>query len=356
MVRYRRRRPWGRLYKWFRGGWHYKRRPKGRWYRSSWGRKRRYHHRYRRGLFGRNFKRSFYVQHPGSYTVRRTNPYNTQRLRFQGLILVNNAVTQTGTSSVSNMRATAIEISLRGLLLAYFMNHSTGGPGWAGDSGTKVAISPLEWWRWAYIRIEPCNDGRVFGMAVPHDEVLYNWFCQWQLFKHVKTDLRVLNTDVRTSAEARIVASLLVQDSYWQVGNRGATQLSQIKFPSFLELSAWGAQWSFQPGLQSVSSRSFNHHSFVGTNDPMGEPWKVFCPLDNMTQQDTQISWVYATLFLAEFASVTNKQGYNTEQTSLEMQALSDTWAVIKVRSEWMLGNQNRVKSNMVTFTTGEPP
>lgn len=266
--------------------------------------------------------------------------------------MVNSAVNQAGAPGVLGSRVAVIEFSLENLFRAYWMNH-TGGPGWKGTGSSKEIINPLQWYRWAYIRMSPCNDQRVFGTTVvPDTTALYNWFCQWQLFKHLKTDFRVLNTDVRSSNETRIVASLLVQDSYWQVSNRNVADIQNIKYPTFTELSAWGAQWSFPPGQKSVDSRSFNHHSMFGTNDPIGEPWKVFCPLDSESQNETEIGFVFGTLFLAEFATVTNKAYGGGETVALEMEQLSDTWALIKVRSEWLLGNQNRVKGNAVAFSS----
>lgn len=286
--------------------------------------------------------------------MRKTRPYNSMKVYFQGVIFVNNAVFQSGQAETSAFRVYSIELSLRNLLLAYYVQYVSGGPGWTGTSAAKVNISPLDWWRWAYIRMHPSPDQRVFANATrPTDTQLFNYFSQWQLFRHIKTDFRVLNTDVTNTPDVRILASLLTQDSYWQVQNKTSADLSQLKFPSFAELTAWGAQWAFLPGQKSVSGRSFNHHSMRGTNDPKGEPWKTLTPLQHQVVSD--INWVFGTLFLAEFSNFTVLNEYNTENRALAATGLSETWSIVKVRSLFEFGNQQYLLADSVRFTSHLP-
>lgn len=145
------------------------------------------------------------------------------------------------------------------------------------------------------------------------------------------------------------------QDPQWKAEQRytiqaatAAVPYSMITYPSFATLSALGAPWSFPPGQKLVGRGSFNKHSIKGTGDPQGKKWLTLVPKDkewitqsNMSQ--SEINTDIGTLFLAQGCPKTNPYKFGTYTSVFVDEAMvTQTWAIIKVKSKWTLGNPRR--------------
>lgn len=142
-----------------------------------------------------------------------------------------------------------------------------------------------------------------------------------------------------------------------------------LMLPSFATLSALGASWSFPPTQQSVSKRSFTKIIIKGNGDPMGKKWMTLWPKNNdertyqIPLHDDEKSWgdLYTPVgqvFLAQatdhdtlvgnFGTLHDRdRDINAQRTwPDEDNALlgpsMQHWAIIKIQSQWQLGNTRR--------------
>lgn len=236
---------------------------------------------------------------------------------------------------------------------------------------------PSFWWNWAWIKMIPSWQGRTNPIIYPIHEAsqkiddtastLSHFIGFYQLYKHVKTTMAVLNTyngpfvdNEKTYGHLRqtsILASLLTQDNYIMAREntiyndkyaQPACLIEKLYF-NFGELTAWGAPWAFPPGQRGTSRGLFNHHSMTGTNDPMADPWQ---PLDpppprpiSQNYPESTVDKVIGSLHLANFTEFTPNYTMGTA-SALAAGGDADTsakweycWAVVRVKSKWMLGN-----------------
>lgn len=348
--------------------YHFRRRfAKRAYYRHRYRRRRlyrrRYHHRHRRYArrFKREFKRRFFNPHPGSYTVRRTKPYDTLSVLFQGVIFVPLGVQRKTSVEQSYRLVTRIHLSLGNMFRAAWCSKPKesflGGPMYTQEEAHKADIRyPTEWWRWAWLNMIPTfggRDGTVIATPFPKDHNILDWFARYQLFRHVKTQLSVLNTwqgpftTTGPIPETSVLASLLVQDSYMEpyTDNNTLPQLGEdIYYWSFGELTARGAPWAFPPGQRGSKGGLMNHHSMTGTNDPMADPWQPLYPnpdMETMAAQKwiSQIDKVIGTLHMAWFNSICPSLTTGTAAAPALSGDLMLTTALIRLRSKWLLGN-----------------
>lgn len=418
--------------------------PRGRYYRFRHGRwkrykrlrrRRRYRRRrpYRRRSFVRRVKRQFFNPHPGTYAVRKTNPYNKMTIFFQGIIMIPRAqlIYATGTkkdlkNNYSYARVAMVDISLYKLLLAtspldYLSKLGGPLPGAVDSKWPTAGISkflqegypvadtspsgiakkpytdPGQWWRWALIFMKPSpwSLQAIWPLSPEAPDMLLG-LGQFQLFRHIKTTLKVLATDDIGGSSFSPVASLLVQDRYWgrrdeegtpqegappmlgkRAGNLEASEtwspahppptgrdtfapnkhmsFSKMIFPSFLTLSAIGASWSFPPKQKSIGRGSFSKHTMKGTNDPQGERWLTLFPKGWETTGDasaifrsTDLARTIGQLYLAQGTQRTGTWRFGTAQFPAGMIPPDDPvftmqpWAIIKIWSKWQLANTRR--------------
>lgn len=120
-------------------------------------------------------------------------------------------------------------------------------------------------------------------------------------------------------------------------------------YMSFATLSALGAPWSFPSNQKPIGRGSFNRHSMKGVNDPQGEKWLTLVPKKDwwITTDESVpksgIKTVIGELYLAQGNTTYNAYKYGTYQHELEKNALiCNTWAIVKIKSMWTLGNKRR--------------
>lgn len=329
--------PWGRLYKWRRGYWHYKRRPRGRWIHSKYGRKHRRRRHFSR-VFRRRLRRAIHTPHPGSYTVRRANPYNKLDIFFQGTILVPSTVGKAGELEGAWF-TTRIDFSFANMLRAVYQTYYAGPQSVPPFSVPE--IKPSDWYKWSYLMMAPKDQNRP---SKPYKNQTDNFtptqmqdmFQQYQLFRHVKTSLAVLNTYVASSVPSpdvvSVLASLLTQDRYFMPANAA-------HYLSFLELSAFGASWCFPPGQRCTGRGLMSKHSFTGSNDPMVDRWLPMIPLPDHFPGTSEIEKIFAQLHLALFTPLEDKASRGTSLLPIVNDPVSQYWALIRVKSWFQLGN-----------------
>lgn len=264
--------------------------------------------------------------------VRRTRPYNTLSIYFQGVIFFPTRCRQpTDQQPKLANRVARVDISLANLLKAAYVGTAHYAPKtWPSEKNT-----PADWWYWAYVKIHPqAKQWADQTSSAMTQAQMQEMFGGYHTFKHDKTKIQLLAFE-STNFQPNCVASLLVQDNFWQDQNELADY-----FPSFMELTANGAPWSFPPGLKSVSRGSFNHHTMVGTNDPIGEPWKILKPVNPSTP--TQVDWIYGTLFLASSSQTVPRDTGATYQGLASPSDIWNVWAVARIKSKWTLGNLSK--------------
>lgn len=243
-----------------------------------------------------------------------------------------------------------LDISLWTLFLAFYT--STGRQGGPSYSTTEHNNQfPTDWWRWAWIDMVPTFGVRAAGL-VPQFNVtdIFNWLGRYQVFKHNRTSLAVLNTTVGPSTDAgplpnmtSILASLLSQDNYFKFNNEHDPH-NVSQYLTFMQLSALGAPWAFPPGQRGSKGGLFNHHSMVGTNDPQADPWLPLVPPRGETDIAnqpivTQMQKVIGSLHLALFLSITPSGAAGTAVGKGLGSKVENTWALIRIKSSWTLGN-----------------
>nr|AKQ19376.1 VP1 [Gyrovirus GyV9] len=120
-------------------------------------------------------------------------------------------------------------------------------------------------------------------------------------------------------------------------------------YMSFATLTALGAPWSFPSNQKGISRGSFNKHTIRGVNDPQGQKWMTLVPkkvwwIDaEEDAEKTGIETIIGELYLAQGAIIGNSYKFGTYQQELPKDTLvNHTWAIIKVRSLWTLGNHRR--------------
>ncbi|QNJ60062.1 VP1 [Pigeon gyrovirus] len=449
------RRPRGRYYRFRRGRWRRFRRLRSR-FRSRF-RHRRIRHRRRRRRFKKIFRRAFFNPHPGTYVVRRANPYNTLRLLFQGIIMIPHCIYNASTAqqyanyTLTAVRAASIGWTLGNLLRAVMPLDSgsklggvpataleswtvTGGtsPGTTGNvtafppppgarypfgrpeqTATQVGFDPSSWWRWALALMYPLPKERNdnYPLVMSKDQ-MYRMFGGYQLYRHIVSKFKILCTRPAPNSSFSPVASLVVQDGFWNQRGRhqytvtrggrpfsgaqpsavGSTNYTcnettwpahpptpfneaqdqgmpwvtpgggpvtdfnlymnasyaDFKFPSFAVLSALGAPWTFPPQQKPIMRGSFTKHTIKGTNDPQGERWWNLLPRRDggspIPDTNSDIDNLVATIFLAQGSDITSPVRFGTAQYTIkEANAFQqDTWCIIKFKSMWALGNQQR--------------
>lgn len=264
--------------------------------------------------------------------VRRTNPFNKLSVYFQGVIFFPTRCKQSSqTQQELANRVARVDLSLENLLKAAYVGNTHYAPKtWPGEKNT-----PADWWYWSYIKVHPQSKqwtDQLTG-AMSQDDMIAQ-FGGYHMFRHDKTKIQLLAFEY-TNGQPNCVASLLVQDNFWEDQNSAADY-----YPSFMELTANGAPWSFPPGLRSVSTKSFNHHTMTGTNDSIGEPWKILKPVNPATP--TQISWVFGTLFLASSSQTLPRNTGGTYQGLASPSEIWNVWAIARIKSKWTLGNLSK--------------
>lgn len=297
-------------------------------------------------------------------------------LLFQGLIKVPLGCFCKAAGE-TNKRAyryvTRIDISLLNLFLAmYTTTDRQGGPYFSRQSSPKCKIQfPTEWWRWAWIKMMPYfGQGRSTGVLpdFSSSESVIQWFSRWQLFKHVKTTLAVLNTADGPSTESgpfkmtSILASLLTQDTYFLQEHKGSDpDPSNVNYYlTFGQLTAFGAPWCFPPGQRASKSGLFNHHSMTGSNDPLADPWQPLVPnAEQVDQADyelvSQFKRIIGQLHLALFFSLTPTGTMATGAGQAFSEEIENTWALIRIKSKWLLGNVRPwPRMNVTWYTPGQ--
>lgn len=252
------------------------------------------------------------------------------------------------------------------------------------------STNPHEWWRWALILMYPSDNVRMFGTpGVMTAEEMGSMFQMYQLIRHVRTKLKVMATD-DMDAKWSPIASLLVQDMYfenrannynntteWMPGKQplcgkdgsdcnekfipsrpSADQRFSYSnvtcyytgscYPSFITLSALGSGWAFPPQQQPVSRRSFNKHSMKGRNDPLYGPWMQLLPknlytVDAPAMAKGDLNTIVGTLFLAQGSNMSRPYKFMTAMYKPDNAPFkNNAWAVVKITSEWILGNTRR--------------
>nr|QQD36962.1 VP1 [Grey teal gyrovirus] len=255
--------PRGTIYTFGRGRWHhYKRHHR---FRRHYRRRYRIRHRARR--YRKAFRRAFHDPHPRSYLPRRPIPSNILTVRFQGVILIPETI-MTNTKVLSP-RVARVDTRLDYFLQAVLPRDDTskvGGP--CDDSTLSPRSDPGQWWRWAYMAMQPkVGTRQLYTTSIMTLEEMVSMFGSYAVYRHVKTKYSVMCTDNFGNGWSP-VASLLTQDNYAEEAD------PRIRFPSFAHLTSLGAPWCFPPVQRSVGHGSFNKHTVRGTNDPQGEIWK----------------------------------------------------------------------------------
>lgn len=146
-----------------------------------------------------------------------------------------------------------------------------------------------------------------------------------------------------------------VWPSIWKNPGTNTVLYSSMCFPSFLTLTAWGASWTFPPSQKGFQKGSFSRHSMIGTNDPQGERWLNLLPrnienppgdLGPLKAEGSQIDKIIGQLFLAQGATYTGHWRFGTATERLDGGKdnilVNRTWAVVKIWSEWQLGNTRK--------------
>lgn len=326
-----------------RGRWWY-RRLRGRWRPYRHRRRRRYRHRRGHWSFANRIKRAFHNPHPGNYIVRRARPYNTMDIFFQGVVMFPVRVSNRHDQQIS-YRVASMDINLYNMIRATYYPQDGGPTGNTQGTTTTGLHYPNEWWRWAWLSMSPTTVTRLPQQVPMTEHDCRRLFGYFQIFKHIKTRVSILSTE-NYATYPMIVASLGIQDDYFR-NQSGIETQKHRNFPTFLELSAMGAPWSFPPGQRSVNRGSFNHHTFSGTNDPMGEPWKWLNPIGN---QPGELDWTVGTIYLAAWEYSTGAASGGTFAGPNAPIGSTNTWAIARVKSWWRLGNRSRTGGNWVTW------
>lgn len=347
--------------------------------RRGWGRRRFRRHPWRRHWYGIKrklsrwqrsfrgiFRRRIFNPHPRSYTVKRTCPYNILTLLFQGVIKVPLGVTEKKLPNTSTYKYVArLDFSLWTFFLAYYTtNNRLGGP--HHETGIQNYQFPTEWYRWAYAIMQPTWGIRFTGeMPQFNADQIFNWFSRFQLFRHVKSTFAVLNTAPGPSIQSgyspmiSVLASLLTQDKYFHGSFPNDDQHNNLKYQTFLQLSARGAPWCMPPGQRGSKGGLFNHHSMTGTNDPMADPWLPLLPAVGQvdytnTGLQSQLQRVFGSLHLALFLSLSPTGAAGTGVGQAYDKGLENTWALIRFKSIWQLANDRPIERMYIQFMGSE--
>lgn len=278
-------------------------------------------------------------------------------IRFQGIIAIPLRVVPTDQPANVSTLVSRLDLSFANFLRAVFPRSTYGGPHTAHlqpPTEFKNTVPPSDWFNWAYILMQPRFWGRIPVPSKPNPDPgnMINMFNFYQLFRHVKTSLQVLNT-IQWQGGPAIVASLLSQDSFFKPVTQWDVTKDGLTYLSFAQLTAQGAPWAFRPGERSVKRGLFNHHSFKGSNDPVTDPWLPFQNNLPGLPASTQIDRVFAQLFLAGFIPVEETGSMLTAKLEAKKKLVQHSWALVRVKSSWQLGNARPYKEASTVWPDG---
>lgn len=243
----------------------------------------------------------------------------------------------------------------------------------------QMGFDPSSWWRFAIVFMfpEPRERQTKYPLILEQDEMC-RIFGGYQLFRHIITKMKILCIDPAPGTNFSPIASLVVQDNYWNNNDRhvfrtdvgarpfsaaqsvagqssqwscnettyptrpppswNANQRGQpweepgaqaaqfekymnavyagFKLPSFGVLTSLGAPWTFPPQQKLIGRGSFTHHTFKGTNDPQGERWLTLMQVNQTSDPVTQtdLDRTIATIFLAQGTNSTSPIRFGTAQ------------------------------------------
>lgn len=258
------------------------------------------------------------------------------------------------------------------------------------DSGSSPGVHAHEWWRWALVFMHPSDNVRLFETPkIMTASEMGSMFQMFQLLRHNKTKLKVQAIDDMGQKWSPI-CSLLVQDQYFETRtteNSDPTQYftanlpltgvigndcnepripsrpsrnthdsfatiqcvySGTSYPSFSTLAALGAPMAFPPQQKPVTKGSFNKHSMTGRNDPLQGQWMTLLPKNLQVVSDAEmakgdLNTTIGSLFLAQGSNTCRPYKLMTCMYQPENDPMkNNNWAVVKIQSQWTLGNTRR--------------